>query len=49
MISENFYLILWSEEIIFIGYNLVRFLQNFMENIPVLTKCIVISYLVMNN
>jgi len=29
---------LWSEEIIVIGYNLVSFLHNLMENI-VLTKC----------
>ena len=28
-----------DEEIIVIGYNLVIFLHNFMENISVLTKC----------
>ena len=30
---------LWSEEIMVIEYSLVSFLQNFMENISVLTKC----------
>ena len=29
----------YFEEIIVIGYNLVSFLHNFMENISVLTKC----------
>ena len=38
MISEKFYFILWSEEIIVIGYNLVSFLHNFIENISVLKK-----------
>jgi len=36
MISDK---IVWSGEIIVIGYNLVSFLHNFMENISVLTKC----------
>lgn len=38
-VSEKLYFILWSEEIIVIGYNLVSSLRNFMKNISVLTKC----------
>ena len=40
--GNNFWKIafyLWSEEIIAIGYNLVSFLHNFMEDVSVLTKC----------
>ena len=36
MVKDSF---LWSEEIIVIGYNLLSFLYNFMENISVLIKC----------
>ena len=43
MISENCISFLWSEEIMVIGYNLVWFLHNFMENISFLTKCNVLS------
>ena len=32
------WLLKWLEEIKVIGYNLVSFLHNFMENISVLTK-----------
>ena len=41
MISENCISLLWSEEIIVIGYNLVSFqiFPNFMEHMSVLTKC----------
>ena len=39
MFSKNCISLLWSEEIIVIGYNLVSFLPNFMENISVLIKC----------
>ena len=41
MISENCISLLWPEEIIVIGYNLVSFqiFPNFMEHMSVLTKC----------
>ena len=45
MISEKLSLILWAEEIIVIGYNLVSFLHNFMENL--LSEQNAMHYLIM--
>ena len=39
MISEKLFSFLWSEEIKVIGYNLVSFIHNLMDNIPISTKC----------
>ena len=41
---KNCISLLWFEKIILIGYILVSFLQNCMENISVLPKCIVLYY-----